>query len=55
MPVCEDARRLLLLNPGSPTERRRAPTRSLAWLDVDDDGTLSARIVELADADPGGG
>jgi hypothetical protein len=55
MPVCDDTRRLLLLNPGSPTERRRAPTRSLAWLDVAEDGAVAARIVELPDAAPGGG
>jgi putative phosphoesterase len=50
LPVCEDEHGLLLLNPGSPTERRRAPHRSFAWLDVDANDVVSARIVELGDA-----
>lgn len=25
-------------NPGSPTQRRRAPTRSIGWIHTDDDG-----------------
>jgi putative phosphoesterase len=47
LPVCADAQALLLLNPGSPTERRRAPERSFAWLDLAADGALAARIVPL--------
>ena len=35
-----------LLNPGSPTERRRAPARSLLVLDVEEE-TLGPRLVEL--------
>ena len=38
---------LLLLNPGSPTERRRAPFRSFAELDLADDGVVVAHIVAL--------
>jgi putative phosphoesterase len=49
MPVCEDDRGLLLLNPGSPTERRRAPFRSLATLMLGDDGGVTAEIVPLPD------
>ena len=47
LPVCEDSDGLLLLNPGSPTERRRAPFRSFAELDLGDDGVVVARIVAL--------
>jgi putative phosphoesterase len=35
-----------ILNPGSPTERRRAPHRSLIVLEVDG-GTVSPRLVTL--------
>jgi uncharacterized protein len=36
-----------VLNPGSPTERRRAPSRALLVLDVDG-GEIAPRLVELA-------
>lgn len=49
LPVCEDEEGLLLLNPGSPTERRRAPFRSLALLDIDADGNVAAELVPLPD------
>jgi putative phosphoesterase len=49
LPVCEDEKGLLLLNPGSPTERRRAPFRSLALLDLDEDGMVLAELVPLPD------
>jgi putative phosphoesterase len=49
LPVCEDEKGLLLLNPGSPTERRRAPFRSLALLHLDEDGTVLAELVPLPD------
>jgi uncharacterized protein len=49
MPVCDDRAGLLLLNPGSPTERRRAPVRSFAQLDLGVDGVPDAHIVELGD------
>ena len=35
-----------LLNPGSPTERRRAPSHTLGIVDIED-GTLTTRLVEL--------
>jgi putative phosphoesterase len=50
MPVCEDEGGLLLLNPGSPTERRRAPFRSLALLELDEDGSVVGELVPLPDA-----
>lgn len=36
----------LLVNPGSPTERRRAPTHTVAVLDIEA-GAVSAEIVEV--------
>jgi putative phosphoesterase len=36
-----------ILNPGSPTERRRAPRRSMIRLEVDG-GTLQPRLLELS-------
>jgi uncharacterized protein len=39
--------RLLILNPGSPTERRRSPTRSMLELDADE-GVLRSRLVTLS-------
>jgi uncharacterized protein len=47
LPVCDDADGLLLLNPGSPTERRRAPWQSYAELAIEEDGALDARIIRL--------
>jgi putative phosphoesterase len=47
LPVCDDGHGLLLLNPGSPTERRRAPFRSYAELVLGDDGAVVANIVAL--------
>ena len=37
---------LILLNPGSPTERRRAPRHTMAEVEVAG-GTLSCRLIEL--------
>ena len=47
LPVCEDRDGLLLLNPGSPTERRRAPWHSYAELGIGPGDALEARIVRL--------
>lgn len=44
IPYCERHRDRLVLNPGSPTDKRRQPTFSFATLDVTD-GTLVPRIV----------
>lgn len=47
LPVCDDRDGLLLLNPGSPTERRRAPWHSYAELAIGPDAAVSARIVRI--------
>jgi putative phosphoesterase len=47
LPVCDDRDGLLLLNPGSPTERRRAPWRSYAELTIGPGDAVDARIVRL--------
>jgi putative phosphoesterase len=47
LPVCEDRDGLLLLNPGSPTERRRAPWHSYAELTIGPGDALKAHIVRL--------
>jgi putative phosphoesterase len=39
-------RGVLVLNPGSPTERRRAPVRSMIVLEVGE-GRLGPRLIEL--------
>ena len=39
--------RLRILNPGSPTDKRRQPHRTLAELTVTDGRLAAARIVEL--------
>ncbi len=46
-PVCDDRDGLLLLNPGSPTERRRAPWHSYAELTLGPGEAVEARIVRL--------
>jgi putative phosphoesterase len=47
VPQLELHRGVWILNPGSPTERRRAPQRSLIVLDVAETG-LGARLVTIA-------
>jgi putative phosphoesterase len=47
VPQLELHRGVWILNPGSPTERRRAPHRSLIVLDATETG-LSARLVKIA-------
>ena len=46
IPVCEDDGELLLLNPGSPTDRRAMPSFTMAMLTLAD-GAPSAEIVDL--------
>jgi hypothetical protein len=38
---------LLLLNPGSPTQRRRQPALTVAWLELEDGAVRSAEIIEV--------
>ena len=46
MPLLDDDGGLLLLNPGSPTDRRRMPTFTMAVLEIDGTG-VRAEIVDL--------
>ncbi len=46
IPVCEDDGDLLLLNPGSPTDRRSMPSFTMAVMTVDD-GDVQAEVVDL--------
>lgn len=46
MPVIDDDGELLLLNPGSACDPRRAPVPTVAILEIND-GKPSARLVEL--------
>ncbi|MCW2950426.1 MAG: Phosphoesterase [Thermoleophilia bacterium] len=39
---------VLVLNPGSPTQRRRAPTHTVAWLELCDGAVIDANLVEIA-------
>jgi uncharacterized protein len=41
----------LLFNPGSPTERRRQPHRTVGVLDLEDGDVVDARIVVVDDGD----
>jgi uncharacterized protein len=47
LPQLEQHRGVWILNPGSPTERRRAPHRSLIVLDVAEH-SLNAKLVKIA-------
>jgi putative phosphoesterase len=37
----------LLCNPGSPTHRRRQPVHTVAWLEVEGDGSIHGEIVPV--------
>jgi uncharacterized protein len=37
-----------ILNPGSPTERRRAPARTVLLVEVGDGGAIDPRLVTLS-------
>lgn len=45
-PLVEERDGVLLLNPGSVTDRRRAPWCSYAWLHIED-GRVRAQLVRL--------
>ena len=47
IPLDETGDGLRILNPGSPTDRRRQPAGTFAVLDVEDGALLDARIHEL--------
>jgi putative phosphoesterase len=47
VPQAERVAGVWILNPGSPTERRRAPARSMLELDIRE-GRIWARPIELA-------
>jgi putative phosphoesterase len=36
-----------VVNPGSPTQRRRAPTHTIAWLELDRGQVVEAELVHL--------
>ena len=46
MPVCDDDGDLLLLNPGSPTDRRAMPSFTMAVMTLRD-GEVAAEIFDL--------
>ena len=46
IPLLEDENGLLLLNPGSPTDRRAQPNHTFALLHIED-GEIKAEIVTL--------
>lgn len=37
----------LLVNPGSPTQRRRQPVHTVAWLELTEGAVAEARIVDV--------
>lgn len=45
-PVCKQQGELLLFNPGSPVDRRSAPSHTVGILTIDNDG-IRGEIVEL--------
>jgi putative phosphoesterase len=47
VPQLEQHRGVWILNPGSPTERRRAPNRSMALVEVDNE-RFDARLLRLS-------
>lgn len=47
IPLDQSDNRLRILNPGSPTDKRRQPHRTLAELIITDGRLAAARIVEL--------
>jgi uncharacterized protein len=51
LPQLEQCDGVWIVNPGSPTERRRAPFRSMAILEVGSGG-VEGRLIELAPEPP---
>lgn len=50
MPSVQWHGRVLVVNPGSASQRRRMPSTSIAILDIADEGLLDASVVMLDDA-----
>jgi len=48
LPQVDRAGDVWILNPGSPTERRRAPSHTMLVLEVADDGGISPRLIPLS-------
>ena len=46
---------VLYVNPGSASQRRRMPSRSVGLIDIDDEGSVQPRIVMLDAIAPAGG
>jgi putative phosphoesterase len=46
-PQVEYVGSMWVLNPGSPTERRRAPDPSMLWLDISASGSIHAELLRL--------
>lgn len=42
-----DDGRVLVVNPGSPIQRRRAPWHSVCWMELEDGAVLSSDLVQL--------
>jgi len=47
LPECSLAGDLLVINPGSPTQRRRAPRHTVAWIEVDAGRVEASNLVEV--------
>ncbi len=47
VPECSDTDGLLLLNPGSPTDKRRQPYFTMALIELKDKELISAEIITL--------
>ncbi|MBC7460334.1 MAG: metallophosphoesterase family protein [Thermoleophilia bacterium] len=47
LPELSDDDGLLVLNPGSPTQRRRARSHTAAWLELRDGDVTAAHLVEV--------
>ena len=47
VPQVERVGEVWILNPGSPTERRRAPAHTMLLVEVADDGAIEPRLVTL--------
>ena len=46
-PMLTDSGGFQIFNPGSPTERRRAPSHTMGTLDLDGRGELDFRLIEV--------